>query len=290
MPSTKKFNNAADFRKSLEMRLLKNSQNSGLDLQRLRKQVAFERFLARLFHNPDSPWILKGGHAMEIRLKIARATQDIDLFVKSHSITTSQQLILEQLQQDSSTNLFDFFEYRVSAPQRELKGPPYGGFRFPIESRIASRSFEKFHLDVGIGDICLEPLEQLPGQGWLGFYGISAPTYLVISIEQQFAEKIHAYTLPREHGYNSRVKDLIDMALLIQLNRMDHHRLFAALNLTFARRKTHEMPTMLSAPPQAWRIAFEALATQCDLSGTMEITFHAVAHFYTEVTRSALHD
>ncbi|MEK7340206.1 MAG: hypothetical protein WBD50_08530 [Candidatus Rhabdochlamydia sp.] len=61
MSSFKKFNNSLDFRKSLEMRLLKSSQALGQDLQRLRKQVAFERFLARLFKDPDSPWILKGG-------------------------------------------------------------------------------------------------------------------------------------------------------------------------------------------------------------------------------------
>lgn len=278
----KTFDNSVDFRKSLEMRLLRISQTSGQDLQRLRKQVAFERFLARLFNDTTSPWILKGGHAMELRLKLARATQDIDLFVKMHSLSADQQSILERLQHDSSNNLSDFFEYRISMPQLELTGPPYGGFRFPIEARISSRSFEKFHLDVGIGDICIEPIDQIRGKGWLDFCGVPAPTYLVISTEQQFAEKIHAYTLPRDHGYNSRVKDLVDMMLLIQLNRMNEEKLLSALKQTFARRRTHEIPKTLAPPPQEWKTTFQSLATQCGLKN-IEESFHLIATFYEEV-------
>lgn len=276
----KTFENAIDFRKSLEMRLLKQAQSTGTDLQRIRKQVAFERFLARLFRQEHSPWILKGGHAMELRLKIARATQDIDLFVKTHTLIADQQIVLERLQQDSSVDLFDFFEYRISFPEVALTGPPYGGFRFPVESRIAARTFEKFHLDVGIGDICFEPFERIMGKDWLDFCGISAPFCLVISVEQQFAEKIHAYTLVREQGYNSRVKDLVDMALLIRSYEMDHERVRAALQQTFVRRSTHELPDALNGPPQEWNSTFAVLAKQCNLEGDIKTVFSIVYDFY----------
>ena len=42
----------------------------------------------------------------------------------------------------------------------------------------------------------------------------------MIGREQQFAEKLHAYTLPRNSA-NSRVKDLVDMALLIGSGGLD---------------------------------------------------------------------
>jgi len=57
----KTFENAVDFRKSLEMRLFNRAQSIGIDVQRIRKQVAFDRLLARLFRQDHSPWILKGG-------------------------------------------------------------------------------------------------------------------------------------------------------------------------------------------------------------------------------------
>ena len=274
----KTFENAVDFRKSLEMRLHKRAQSTGIDLQRIRKQIAFERLLARLFRQEQSPWVLKGGYAMELRLKMARATQDIDLFVKNYTLIADQEMILERLQEDGDIDLSDFFEYRISFPEAALAGPPYGGFRFPVECRIAARTFEKFHLDVGIGDICLEP-ERVKGKDWLDFCGVTAPTCLVISVEQQFAEKIHAYTLPREQ-YNSRVKDLVDMALLIQSYEMDDKKLVAALRQTFARRDTHELPDTLNDPPKEWSGTFEALAKQCKLEADIAAVFAMVYDFY----------
>ena len=217
---------------------------------------------------------------MELRLKFVRATQDIDLSVKAHTLIADQKIILERLQEDGGIDLSDFFEYRISLPQRSLIGPPYGGFRFPVESRIAQRTFEKFHLDVGVGDICFEPFEKIEGKNWLGFCGISAPICLVISVEQQFSEKMHAYTLPREQGYNSRVKDLVDMALLIRSYEMDDERVVAALKQTFKRRGTHELPDTLHYPPQEWASTFEALAKQCDLGEDIKIVFARVSDFY----------
>jgi hypothetical protein len=62
-----------------EGRLSATAKEQGLDLQRLRRQVAFDRLLCRLFRQADSPWLLKGGYAMELRIRSARTTRDIDL-------------------------------------------------------------------------------------------------------------------------------------------------------------------------------------------------------------------
>jgi len=42
---------------------------------------AFDRLLCRLFAKPNAPWLLKGGYALELRLKTARTTRDMDLAV-----------------------------------------------------------------------------------------------------------------------------------------------------------------------------------------------------------------
>ena len=74
-----KFKTATDFRSSLEARLRNIALEKGEKLQRLRRKVAFDRFLARLFSSKESNFFLKGGYAMELRIKTARATKDIDL-------------------------------------------------------------------------------------------------------------------------------------------------------------------------------------------------------------------
>jgi nucleotidyltransferase AbiEii toxin of type IV toxin-antitoxin system len=64
----------------------------------------------------------------------------------------------------------------------------------------------------------------------------------MIPREQQFAEKLHAYTLPRQSAVNSRVRDLVDMVLLIQSDTMVEDKVAEAVSINFERRKTHVLP------------------------------------------------
>ena len=56
----------------------------------------------------------------------------------------------------------------------------------------------------------IEPLDLVTGEDWL-LQRVAAPSFPIISAGQQFAEKLHAYTLPRGERVNTRTKDLIDM-------------------------------------------------------------------------------
>lgn len=73
---------------------------------------------------------------------------------------------------------------------------------------------------------------------WLAFAGIESPKIRLIFLEQQFSEKLHAFTLPRERA-NSRVKDIVDILALIHTGQLDIEKLKVALKETFKRRKTH---------------------------------------------------
>ena len=83
-------------------------------------------------------------------------------------------------------------------------------------------------------------------------------------IETHIAEKLHAYTMPRTRP-NSRVKDLPDLALLASAQELDAKRLHAALEETFAFRKTHPLPGSLPVPAEAWRMPYEAMAREDQL-------------------------
>jgi hypothetical protein len=75
--------------------------------------------------------------------------------------------------------------------------------------------------------------------GW--FAEIPSPSVAMIAREQQFAEKVHAFTVPRPSP-NSRVRDLVDLHLLIASGSLDASRCTEALRRTFERRNTHEFP------------------------------------------------
>ena len=82
MPSPKTYATAGAFRRALEERLKRTSLTDQIDPNRLRRQVSFDRLLARLFREESAPWVLKGGYALELRFKAARSTVDIDLTVQ----------------------------------------------------------------------------------------------------------------------------------------------------------------------------------------------------------------
>jgi len=104
----------------------------------------------------------------------------------------------------------------------------------------------------------------------------------MIAREQQFAEKIHAYTLPRNTA-NSRVEDLVDLALLIGSGGLDKQRILDALRLTFVRREAHDLPVGLVPPPADWQIPFQALAEECGLPTDVAAVFAGVQEFVEEV-------
>ncbi len=83
MITTKKYASARAFRTALETRLKKIANTERIDLQRIRRQVAFDRLLARIFHGGMFNWVLKGGYAMELRMQKARTTKDIDLTLEN---------------------------------------------------------------------------------------------------------------------------------------------------------------------------------------------------------------
>lgn len=282
MATQRVYTTAAAFQRALEERLKNRSQAEQIDINRLRRQVSFDRLLARLFRDDAAPWALKGGYALELRFKSARSTIDIDLtvqrVVEAIEGGDAVRAIREMLQNAADVSLNDWFEYRIGPPMMDMTGAPYGGARYSVETRMDGRIFARFHLDTGVGDVVIQPLETVECHDWLGFAGISKPHVRMISREQQFAEKIHAYTLPRSSA-NSRVKDLVDLALLIGENQLDRRKAFNALRLTFERRNTHALPTTLSAPPENWQTPFEALAEECGLQANIAMVFDSVRMF-----------
>jgi hypothetical protein len=274
------YENAGDFRKALEDRLKDKARKEGVDLQRLRRQVAFDRFLARLFGKESSRWVLKGGYAMELRIENARATRDIDLTEPLSEGRFNAGRTLESLQLKAALNLNDFFTFVVRPPMRSLTAAVEGGARFSVEAFLDSRIFAEFHLDVGAGDAVVEPLENLTGKDWLAFAGIPEPVFKAISKEQQFAEKLHAYTLPRHGRLNSRARDLVDMVLLIQKLGLSEEKVTEALQRTFEKRKTHEMPDELLKPPMNWDGPFQEMADECGIFMKMGEAFQILDHYF----------
>lgn len=253
------------FARALSDRLKRQAAEEGMDLDRLRKRVAFERFLARLFEHGPSRWVLKGGYALELRLGgKARATRDIDLNLPPPPVED----LLDELQEAAEVELGDYFVFLLSRP-KAMKGAPLGSFRFSVEARLDGRQFTGFVLDVGQGDTPLGEAEWKEGQADLGFAGIPKARMALYPLADHFAEKLHAYTRPRER--KTRVKDLLDLSLVLEELADElppDAEMRQTIEATFGRYGTHDLLDPLPDPPKGWREPFEAAAEDLGLQTT----------------------
>lgn len=282
MSLKEKYKSASAYRMAIQEKLKNISRNENIDILRLYRQVAYTHFLARLFQNNQVPWVLKGGHALELRLQRSRATKDVDLALKEASFFEGSDrltLLKEELIKNARLQLDDYFEFQISGPKMELLNAPYGGARFGVVALIDGKKFSSFDLDIGIGDVWIEPHDNLDLKNHLEFTGFHPPLIKTVSVEQHFSEKIHAYTLPRNGHFNSRVKDLVDLYLLIEQDEMDKGELKSALEKTFERRSTHDLPKKLSPPPKEWSGPWEGFNSGVDI----EQAFRQVENYYSDL-------
>lgn len=278
----RQYDNPEAFKQALLMRLRNAATARGLSVQDMQIKFLIERLLARLFADPNPPWLLKGGFAMELRYRPrARTTRDVDLTAAASSNLVD---IREQLQKAVEIDPGDHLEFRIGSGRRELPGAPEGGARFRVEALLVGKAFGRFHVDVGIGDYVGGQPEILIGEDLLGFAGVEPARALAIPKAQQFAEKLHAYTYAWDDRENTRVKDIVDLVLLVERGELDPDDVAVAVRETFARRKTHAVPRELSAPPTSWTLEFPPLARQAGLSTPeLDAAFEVVSEYYARL-------
>ena len=63
-----KYATGSTFRQALEEWIRDIHAEQNTPIVRLRKQIAFERFIARLIRHQPEQWVLKGGLALQLRL------------------------------------------------------------------------------------------------------------------------------------------------------------------------------------------------------------------------------
>lgn len=254
------------FRAALDQRLKNEAAVVDIALIRLRKRVAFERFLARLSAAASDGWVLTGAFALDLRLGLGtRATKDIDL-----ARADGEEAATEHLSVAATLDLGDFFDFDV----RRTGVLDVGGFRtvrYSVRADLAGRRFEQFPVDVALEAHTSDETQRLRSSDLLTFADIEPPELPIVPLERQVAEKLHAYTGTygsREQG-STRVKDLIDLILISDLAVLDADRLRAALESTFDTRARQPLPDALPSPPTAWARPYAELAQAVGIASNL---------------------
>jgi hypothetical protein len=246
------------FRTALEARQKQRAAAADLPFDRVAQIDLYFRFLDRVLRGLDGAVVVKGGVALEMRLRRARTTGDIDLRALGNPVQ-----FIERLRQAGRRDHGDYLTFEINdrpgAEEIQGDGVVYEGRRFRVAARFAARPYRQpFGLDVAFGDPIVGPPDRVPAPDALSFVGIAPPMIPLYPLETHLAEKLHAYTLPRQR-VNGRMKDLIDIALVAAEPALQPAprmitapMLRAALDMTFGFRHTHPLPTPLPPSPTEW--------------------------------------
>ena len=126
-------------------------------------------------------------------------------------------------------------------------------------------------MDAATNDPLLTTPQRLASTENLGIEGLVPADVRVLDTSQHFAEKLHALTKPWETRENTRVKDLVDLVLLIERGDLDATAVAQAVRRVFQHRDTHPVPETIGPCPESWRDQYPHLASEADLrAGTMQ--------------------
>ena len=266
---------AEAFRAALDQRLKNNATETGVPLVRLRKAIAFDRFLARLLEVAPGRWVLKGALALDFRLgSITRTTKDIDLGRLDDEDAATEDFLAAQ-----ALDLGDYFTFSVQRTSALDAAGDFAAVRYRVSAELAGRRFEEFPIDVSFSDPLAWRPDRLSGTDLLGFAEIERIEVPVLPIEQHLAEKLHAYTRSygEDAGPSSRPKDLVDIVLVKQSAQLDAAGLRTALDVTFAERGLQALPPEVPAPPAEWRVPYAKLAEAVGLSTDLDAGYAEAA-------------
>jgi hypothetical protein len=277
---------AAAFRRALEDRLSHRARTTGEPLMRLRKNVVFQRLLARLLAVSPDRWILKGALALDFRLSHRvgarpRATKDMDL-ARLGDIKAAD----ADFRRIQDLDLSDYFGFTVERTEQAEDDQEAGGagLRYRVRATLAGRLFEQVLVDVGFAPPTAQP-EVVEGPDLLGFVGLAPIRVPALPTALHVAEKVHAYT--RRYGPggapSSRPKDLVDLILLATHEPFLAGELRGALEETFSSRGTHSLPDGLPSAPAEWAKPYAQLAEQVGIASALEDGYQQARAFLNPI-------
>lgn len=250
-------------RAALEDRLRNRSTDTGVSVDRLRRRVLFERVVARLEVAEPGRWVLKGGMALEVRLRDdARLTKDIDLGLRAEieGAADVQERVVAALGVDRDG---DGFEFTATLPQvLSADGGGHVTWRMRVASTLAGRTFGGIQLDISPRAHELLATERLTLPSLLDFAGIPTTEIEVVDVNRHAAEKLHAMLRDFGERENTRVRDLVDLVLLVEHELLTVAIVADSVRQVWAERDGIGPPVVLPALPESWPPRYERLATE----------------------------
>jgi len=256
----------AGFRAAVEATLRDRARRLGVPAYIIRRQAALERVIVRLTKVAPDRWAVKGGMALETRLgEHARVSVDLDAD-HAYGVDAAR----ADLQRAAIEDLGDHFGFAIAGSE-ELREAGVGlAVRYKLESSLAGRPFEPLQVDVSISVPDPWDAQRARRPGLLTAVGLDPIEVLLVPLERQVAEKLHAFTRTYKAGGTTRGRDLVDLMLVLQNERLDAVLLKDVIQRVFDQRATHPVPDRLPPPPRELAVSYRREAARVGLPTNLD--------------------
>lgn len=269
------YGSPSSFRRALTDKLRGMAVTSRWTLPQLQRQMAYDRFLERLYH-VDGSWIVKGATALLARDIGVRATIDIDVYLPA-----AREVAETELRQAVALDIGDWFRFEIGAPRPVADT---GGVRLPVTAFVGNTRWAAFHVDLVAANLRMtgEPEHVLP-LARVAMPDVHQHGYRVYPLVDHIADKICA--ILERHGAtdapSTRYKDLVDLVAIVLVRSVEAEPQIAALRSEAARRGMR-LPSRLTVPDRAlWEPGYAAEARRSLLQSarTLDEALAAVSPF-----------
>lgn len=245
-------------------RAKKEARASNIESGAVVRAFVMDRFLARVFSEPENGWVMKGGNAVLTRVQDARSTKDVDLLAELGSLDAA----IDRLHRMTLTDLGDHFRFVVGSVKR-LGGdqqPGVVGCRVSIDAYCGATRRQTFGIDVVVGSLMTSEPDVLLRPSILP--SIRGPRVRLYPTVDHIADKVAA--TQALYGANgdkpsSRVRDLVDLVVFARTQRLNGSELQTAIESEWMHRG---LPGSAHFdPPADWENLYSPIAARVPACG-----------------------
>lgn len=216
-----------------------------------------DRFLCRVFSDPEERFILKGGSGLLARIPDSRATKDIDFGTREPISADEAFARIDTL---AHIDLDDFIRFELTSREETLDKNGYSRLlKLRYATYVGDEEKDPVLIDLSLDCEITLPPERINPANRVPIDGIATCDYLVCSLPDQLADKFCAIMERQPGGWpSSRMKDLVDVIAYVTTHDFKFSELRYAIECE-CQRRSMDIPNEFAAPEE-WRERFKLFA------------------------------
>mgnify|MGYP001005524130 FL=1 len=227
------------------------------------RQALRDRFLCRIFSDPEARFILKGGSGLLARIPDGRATRDIDFATVMRESSESALMAIVEL---AGKDMGDFLTFKLDKWTESLDENGYSRLlKLRFQTFMGHEEKDPILIDLSLDCSITQPAERIAPANRVRVDGLESCDYLVYPLPDQLAAKLCAIMERHPGGWpSSRMKDLVDVVYYATNEAFSLEELARSIAHECSRRDM-DLPEKFEAP-DAWAGKFAAFARKNGVS------------------------